>query len=354
MIFKKIKHLWLVLIATSDCNLKCNYCYNNGGENIRYMDITVAKMGISAFLKEFPKLKKLTITFFGGEPTLNQNLIYKIVEFCQASPIKTNFRIVTNGMCEKKIWKFILENRFEISLSMDGIPGINNVTRGKSDGLKEKIKELVENDNEFQVRSTLTSQNIKFFSKSVRWWAGLGVKNIHFEEVDVVGRAKKNFINPPEIKIMAKEIEKVIKTAEDNNINLIYSSWMSLNNPSSYFCDSCRGFQYMLFSDGSIGGCFSAKQNKLFEKNFIVGKLKKNEIKWLGNKNYLQSISTEKMPQCKNCEVKMICGGGCYAQHLMTSGSILSPSPEYCERAKSMIALGKKYANFKSIKGGTK
>ena len=48
-----LKTLWLVLIATKDCNLNCQYCYANGGDNKEYMGNELAEKMIAAFLNKF-------------------------------------------------------------------------------------------------------------------------------------------------------------------------------------------------------------------------------------------------------------------------------------------------------------
>jgi uncharacterized protein len=335
--------LWLVLIVTSDCNLRCEYCYVNGGSKKDQMLPITAKNLILALIREYSQKKELVLTFFGGEPTLNMNMVRQTINFCKTLPQKASFRMVTNGMCSKKTWEYLLDNLYTLSLSMDGSPRINDLTRGSSSGLEDKIRRLVKSGINFQIRSTLTLQNTRFFPESVKWWADLGVKMIHFEEVNVFGRAKKNHIKAAGLSTLIKSLGDVIKIAGDYGIELIHSAWMNLDDPKPYFCDSCKGFQHMLFPDGSIGGCFSAQQNLLFRKNFLVGKLEPfdQKIQWFEQKNILQAISTDTMILCKDCEVKTICGGGCFAKHLASSGSIMTPDAQYCKRKKELIKLGK-------------
>ena len=164
-----LKTLWLVLIATRDCNLNCQYCYANGGDNKEYMGGELAEKMIAAFLNKFHSAKKLVVTFFGGEPTLNPNLIRSVVDFCKKLPIETRFRISTNGICKDDIWNFIMRNDFEISLSMDGMPKINELLRGTSSGLEEKIKQLVKGGKVFHIRSTITGTNIFHLPEAIRW-----------------------------------------------------------------------------------------------------------------------------------------------------------------------------------------
>lgn len=239
--------LWLILITTLDCNLRCVYCYADGGDVKKYMGKNLAKNFIRGFLNKPDSPEELIITFFGGEPTLNFNLMKKIVSFCDSLPVKTKFRIATNGMCGQNIWKYLIDRNFAIALSMDGAPQINNLSRGRSAGLKEKIRSLSARDINFHIRSTLTETNINYFAEAVEWWADLGAKLIHFEVVDTRGRAEKNKISPPDNKSLIQSISNAIEMAEKKKIYLTHSSWMNLKNPSNYFCSSCHGLRICCF-----------------------------------------------------------------------------------------------------------
>lgn len=346
--------LWLVLIATQDCNLRCKYCYVNGGDLKNYMNANLARNFIHGFLNKYRGVKELVITFFGGEPALNFNLVNKIIVFCEELPVKTRFRISTNGMCDKNIWQYLANKNFSIALSMDGKPKINNLLRGHSAGLENKIRYLAKRNVNFHIRSTLTKTNINNFPEAIEWWANLRVKLIHFEVVDYHGRAEKNQILPPDNQLLFQAISRAVEMAEKKKIYLMHSSWMNLKNPSNYFCSSCRGLQCILLPDGQISSCYAVIDDNSLFKNFIIGKLdSRNKIQWNPNKNILNSINVDKMIPCRTCEVKKICSGGCLAKHWQTMGSLLTPSPEYCERKKLMIKIARDYArsNFKSILG---
>ena len=65
----------LTLILNRECNMKCIYCFAEGGGKE-----VLSKKAISAALKRVikPETKEILITFFGGEPTLCYNEIFKL------------------------------------------------------------------------------------------------------------------------------------------------------------------------------------------------------------------------------------------------------------------------------------
>src|SRR3989338_9469501 len=90
----------LTLITTSDCNLRCRYCFANSGETQIVMQDKVAMAAVRYAIKRTAG-RDLLISFFGGEPSLTQKLIKKVVAFAQQSIINTNvgrvrFNITTN------------------------------------------------------------------------------------------------------------------------------------------------------------------------------------------------------------------------------------------------------------------
>lgn len=82
----------LILNVTEDCNMRCKYCVYSGNytnnrvhSNI-YMSETIAKKSVIKYLEQFKIKRKYNISsqpiisFFGGEPLLNFELIKNIVK----------------------------------------------------------------------------------------------------------------------------------------------------------------------------------------------------------------------------------------------------------------------------------
>lgn len=70
----------LTLMICQECNMKCAYCYGDGGEynNRGKMSLETALRAID-YLIENSLDTKLAIAFLGGEPLLNFGLIKEIV-----------------------------------------------------------------------------------------------------------------------------------------------------------------------------------------------------------------------------------------------------------------------------------
>lgn len=85
------------------CNLRCEHCLRGEME-----DKTVDIPTVKKFLKEFSRIE--TLTFTGGEPTLYENEIIKIIDFVMKQEIPVgNFYIASNGLikCPKLMLKLV-------------------------------------------------------------------------------------------------------------------------------------------------------------------------------------------------------------------------------------------------------
>lgn len=81
----------LALEITRKCNMKCDHCLRGNAENINMTMKTIEPL-----LSRTMQIN--TLTFTGGEPTLNIPLMKKILDYCKAHTIPVlNIYIVTNG-----------------------------------------------------------------------------------------------------------------------------------------------------------------------------------------------------------------------------------------------------------------
>lgn len=127
--------LQLTLVVTWECNLRCNYCtYSKEYPSTRnhernVMDFSTAKKAIDYYIDKFSNIKKRypnkkpAITFYGGEPLLEFNLLKDIINYTKTKvPLEDIiFNISTNGtlLTEESI-NFFINNNVTIFISLDG------------------------------------------------------------------------------------------------------------------------------------------------------------------------------------------------------------------------------------------
>ncbi len=128
----------LLLQVTKNCNFKCRYCAFAGDTNLershtdQSMDWEVAKKAIDFLYEKGTLSKKISISFYGGEPLLNFRLIKQAVEYADKKfagrrlryAMTTNLSILTDEMIE-----IIRTHDFFVTVSLDGSAYLHNKNR---------------------------------------------------------------------------------------------------------------------------------------------------------------------------------------------------------------------------------
>jgi len=170
----------LILGVTEDCNFRCKYCvfsdyyeYSRSHSDM-YMDFTTAKKAIDYYFSlldeghRYNPLREPTISFYGGEPLLNFELIKKCVEYSnnKFDNYKIKYTITTNGslLGEKKA-KWLMEHDFTIAISLDGPEKEHDRNRVYKNSEKGTFKDIMKN-----ISLIIDSEYEKIFSAPVYDW----------------------------------------------------------------------------------------------------------------------------------------------------------------------------------------
>jgi uncharacterized protein len=194
----------LTLELTQKCNLNCEYCCF-GKHYSRYrshssgsIDVDIAERAIQYHLDK-PNSGR-TITFYGGEPLLEFDLLRHLVLYAEkyskeTSNICPKFSLTTNGtLLSDEIIHFLVEHQFNLLISLDGDAESHNKYRvfkngkGSFDLVWKNMKRFVDLYPSYLGRGisvTLTADN-NFFKTN------LVIKELSsFYKTIIV-----NFVNP--------------------------------------------------------------------------------------------------------------------------------------------------------------
>ncbi|MBE7057161.1 MAG: radical SAM protein [Ruminococcaceae bacterium] len=125
----------ITLQVTRDCNFKCRYClYANDSKTERnHEDINMcwetAKKTIDFLYQHSIDVDTVNISFYGGEPLLNFDLIVKTVNYAseKLQTKKVHYNMTINGsLLTDNIINFLILHNFDISISLDGPQKIQN------------------------------------------------------------------------------------------------------------------------------------------------------------------------------------------------------------------------------------
>lgn len=131
------EHSQLVLNVTESCNMACRYCIYSGkycGERVN--SPCGQRMSIETALKAvdyFSSIAKdgAAVGFYGGEPTLEIELIKGVVEYVKSTyPEKGfTFSFTSNFLSVAPHLQYLIDNEFYLAISIDGPSKIHDSMR---------------------------------------------------------------------------------------------------------------------------------------------------------------------------------------------------------------------------------
>lgn len=350
---EKIKLSSFHIFLTTECNLRCIYCFASGGEK----SIKISVKNAIAFIENLldPNSNEIRIHFFaGGEPTLAIKEIEKIIEYLKKRypQKKLSLSIQTNGVFDKETRDFLIKNFEKITISCDGIPEVQIKQRPSPFiSLEEEIKKIEENIKEISkvkhisIRATLTKGSLPKILDSTIYFYKLGARHIQFEPITIAGRALKAispYTSPPDKEEMIKNFIKLQEYAEVLGFKFSGGSLLPFNlRFSGEFCGAC-GKNFCLTPDNFISTCYEVTtfENSPEAEMFVIGKLFNENgefrVKWYKKRfERLKKRTIYNISECANCIFKYGCGGYCPIRMFRDTGDIFTPSKEICKTIKN-------------------
>lgn len=294
----------LVFNIANTCNLNCMYCYascGNYGRKNSLMSQSQAKKIIANLVERFNEIK--TVYFFGGEPTINFNLIKYIVTMLNKHFKIRDYRIVSNGsLITEEMINFFSKNNFKVYISIDGPKAINDHLRGEYFNKLINIIHLFKRSpikDKFELVCTYTKyhqENISF-AQLEAFFEELGVR---YSISDVITNDKKLKIKKSKKAAIKQELELIDKSFEriiNKLLNVGISAYLRniidalvYKNKTNCFCkeleeDYSRVYDY----NGDVYSCVR-----------LLGDFKRND------KRIKQNNSKDK-EQCNKCWAKNLC-----------------------------------------------
>lgn len=160
----------LTLQVTQQCNLRCEYCaysgtYTNRRHSEKTMSFEMAKKGIDFLIHHSQNSKLLNLSFYGGEPLLEFDLIKKCIEYIKvkAEGKKIIYNITTNAtLLNEEHIKYLAANDVSLTISLDGPKEIHDKNRKFAGSGKGTFDIIVEKMKKFKEQFPAYYQNIIF------------------------------------------------------------------------------------------------------------------------------------------------------------------------------------------------
>lgn len=128
----------MILEVTEDCNFRCSYC-SFSGQYPNYRTHSPKKMSRETAIRSLEYFSRHTrdahrhdITFYGGEPLLEWDVIKELVGYVAQTVIPNcNLSVTTNGwfLDNDEIQDFLAQHEFSVLVSLDGPPEVHDKHR---------------------------------------------------------------------------------------------------------------------------------------------------------------------------------------------------------------------------------
>lgn len=348
----------LTLLLTRSCNLACVYCYAAAKPGGLSMPLDLALGATQWFIAQLQR-NKIRISFHGGgEPTLEEELIRAVVAQAKglADGRRVEFQITTNGTAPRSFCEWMMENKFNVSISMDGAPDVQNRNRPLANGgesssiLEDTIRLFVSRAHPFTIRMTFSPKDD--IRSAIEYFAFLGVKKLHLEPLFPFGRmygralfgkeSGYEIYAPTGGELLEKFLE-AIEICERVGIRIFNSHLHQFTIGTGYFCGSARGRAMTVTHDGLLSGCLEVVDaNDPAMATFCAGY-------WLaGEKRFAVNIEKIAMFQqrhadalwpCHDCFARYTCAGGCAIKAVRAGDGFFGRDMPYCTFTRGLVPV---------------
>lgn len=344
----------LCLHIAHDCNLACRYCFAEEGEyhgRRALMSYEVGKKALDFLIANSGSRRNLEVDFFGGEPTMNWEVVKQLVAYGRSEEEAHNkrfrFTLTTNGLLlNDEIMDFCNREMANVVLSLDGRREVNDRMRptrngkGSYDIIVPKFQKFAKSrgDKDYYIRGTFTRENLEF-SKDVLHFADLGFEKMSMEPV--VGLPEEPYAireeNLPKIleqyDILAKEY---VKRRREGRGFIFFHFQIDLKQGpcvAKRLSGCGSGTEYLAVTPW---GDFYPCHQFVGDEHYLLGSVDQGIVRTdICDEFKLCNVYAK--PKCRDCFARFYCSGGCAANSWKFHQSLTDAYDIGCEMQKKRI-----------------
>lgn len=348
----------LLIKLTGACNWSCTYCYDyNRGRFRKSLRLEDVAGTIEAIVGRHGRI---SIMFHGGEPLLQFAELKRIVAFArscaQVAGGAARFSLQTNGaLISTDVIDFLDTHSFDVGMSIDGPPEINDLTRvdRRGRGTGRTLEGLFCRHPGFMTTrvgfiTTVTSHNVESLSAVARYLRDLGAGSWKIAVFDAEGRgAAMPDLQPslPEyVAFLTNWLEECEAGAWDgfrfkNVLELIdtIASPKRGNMCLKFPCGAGREF-IVASADRQLMAC-----DATYHPAFVLGGMDEGLAGRQSSPNALALFEREAWllseAECATCPWLHYCSGTCMAKALIRHGTIKAVDDFECVVRKAIFPI---------------
>lgn len=311
----------LIVAPTMTCNFACPYCYEAPKSGIMSEEI---QDKIIALVEDFAMNgQRIKITWFGGEPLLAKDVIYRmserLIEICEKHKVEYNASVITNGylMDEVTVLKLKEYRVADVQITIDGLPETHNQKRRlKNNSGEPTFDRILENlilAKKHGIETAIRVNIDKQTQSELKQLVELMIENGLGEDV-YLGYLEGNTDSCKGYAVNCISHEEFAKTYVEFE-RLLSSKNLKPGYPLLHhtYCGADYLYSYVIEPNGNIYKCWNEVG---IEKCSIgnIGNCKDFEqLIRNPNQNYAKFLtwSPFKFEKCRECSYLPICTGGC-------------------------------------------
>ena len=306
--------LTIVVHLTQNCNFRCTYCYMDHKAVSIYPE---TQTGIVNFVRRnISQYKSVTVSWFGGEPTLEMGVIERLskelIEICRKANKPYNGVITTNGyLLTPKNIDILLRSRVTtICVTIDGLKDVHDIQRVLANGsptferiisnllyIRDNIKRRIP---EVILRTNITKSHQKMLSDYCKFFDDLFGSDSRFSlfirPVADYGGTRVQALSPDFISDMSEVYEKIADIDSKIEFNLNYQDL----NVGGSTCKSKGHSKFTIGCDGSVHKCDESL-------DYPLGHLYKSGKMDINLPTYAKWLSGYRSNECDECFFSLCC-----------------------------------------------
>jgi len=341
----------LCLIISHDCNLRCGYCFADhgtfGGER-KLMDFETAKKSIDKLLDED---SNNFISFYGGEPFLNFDLMKDVVEYGSRINLDIKYTTISNGtVMNSAIKEFVHTNLFALQFSLDGPKEINDSQRcggveSVHDRAVESLGLLKTGTYPLSIKCILTKNSVNNLNAITEHLSSLGVGSIAFAEASLLPEDSGLHMSDSEYERCITELSQILVRNLDQLalgddvpvLGPIFDILRSLTTRTRKTNRCSAGREYLaITADGDVYPCHGFVGIDEFKMGNVHDEGFPGEA-YYNMKNVFNNLNVDASKECSSCWARYLCGGGCEFYSYVYNNDLSKPTKRGCMMTKSIL-----------------
>lgn len=294
----------------------------------------------------FSRGKRAGLCFFGGEPLLRKDLIYKALDYCEAkaseSKMRFDCKMTTNGtLLDEEFLERAVRSKMVIGLSFDGkAQDICRRFAGKdrtpSSGIvRSKAEMLLKYLPDSVAMATIAPQAVPYYSESVKYLHDIGFRRMSI----VIAYGHKVTWTDDNLELLREELDKTCTYLKElflkgdmfavTPIDSKISECISGRNPAHKCHLGVR--QMPVTPSGELYPCTSF----IGDREYLLG----NVFDGVDEEKVAQIASRSATPEtCRECDLVTRCTNSCGCSNRMNTGDENKVSPLQCTYERMLIS----------------